>query len=233
MKKIIIFNQWFCKPLPNWLDKFIDRVLANPNLNFCCITDQKHPESQERINFFDEKIKDYVLKVQKLTGELISDKSGGIASVDLRPLISCAYPNLVEDYEFWGWCDLDIVIGNISSFINQSILDKWDIFTTRRNPIEESIYGAFTIVRNCEEINQLWRDDQFIKTIKEPFVGAIAKSWSPIAFKKQAENKIKIWCKDVEGKNPRFVGDKLLDENKKELLYHHFRPKPKIWPEKC
>jgi hypothetical protein len=120
MKKIIIFNQWFRKPLPPWLPKFIDRVLSNAYLNFCCITDQPHPENQDRIFFVDENINDYVGRVKKLTNESISKKSGGISSVDLRPLIACSYPHLVEDCEFWGWCDLDIVIGNISSFINDN-----------------------------------------------------------------------------------------------------------------
>jgi len=52
------------------------------------------------------------------------------------------------DYDFWGYCDIDLTFGDIRKFITDEILDKFDKILTR---------GHFTLFRNDEKINTFYR----------------------------------------------------------------------------
>ena len=39
----------------------------------------------------------------------------------------------LNGYDFWGWLDPDIMIGNIRKFINDGVLNKYDILSTDEN----------------------------------------------------------------------------------------------------
>lgn len=61
-----------------------------------------------------------------------------------------AWPHIFEDYlgeyEFVGWCDIDLVLGNINSFFSESLKAKYDLLTVTTGYIS----GALTIIRNTK-----------------------------------------------------------------------------------
>ena len=50
------------------------------------------------------------------------------------------------EYDFWGYCDIDLIFGNIRKFITDDILDKYDKILSR---------GHFTLFRNKDSINTI------------------------------------------------------------------------------
>ena len=59
-----------------------------------------------------------------------------------------AYGAIFEDYligvDFWGHCDLDIVFGDIRSFITDEMLEEYDVITAKK----EFLAGHFTLYNN-------------------------------------------------------------------------------------
>lgn len=36
------------------------------------------------------------------------------------------YGNVFEEYKHWGYCNIDVIFGDLSKFITDEILDKYD-----------------------------------------------------------------------------------------------------------
>jgi hypothetical protein len=62
------------------------------------------------------------------------------------------YAEYIQEYDFWGHCDIDIVWGHIRSFIDESILQKYQIISSRPGRIS----GHFCLYRNQETINKVF-----------------------------------------------------------------------------
>ena len=92
--------------------------------------------------------------------ELINKKIGKEATLedaykvcDYKPAFGILFDDYLKDFDFWGHCDIDIIWGDIRKYTTQEILDKYDIFSTRKGMIS----GHFSLFRNTLRINQLFR----------------------------------------------------------------------------
>jgi hypothetical protein len=77
-----------------------------------------------------------------------------------------AYGQILQDYtkgfDFWGFTNFDVVYGRLDHFVPDSLLEKSDIVSDDVNAIN----GIFTLMRNNDAINNLFREvpgwkDQF------------------------------------------------------------------------
>jgi hypothetical protein len=84
---------------------------------------------------------------------------------DLRPAYGWIFSDLIEVYDFWGYCDIDLVFGNIRSLITTDILNRYEVVTARR----EYIAGFFSLFRNNKKINTLFkRSKDYRKAFQDP-----------------------------------------------------------------
>lgn len=63
--------------------------------------------------------------------------------VDLKPFLHLIHKEIIEKYDFWGFSDIDLVYGNISSLINDMSLLKYDLITSH----SDRLAGHFTVIR--------------------------------------------------------------------------------------
>lgn len=72
---------------------------------------------------------------------------------DYRPVYGQALSKYINKYEFWGFCDLDEILGDLGKFINDKVLDEYD-----------KIYhlGHMTLIRNNNYYNRLWHTKHFL-----------------------------------------------------------------------
>ena len=64
---------------------------------------------------------------------------------DLKPMYGYLFAEYLAGYRFWGYCDCDIIFGNLSKFITEDMLSRYDkIF-----PL-----GHLSLMRNTEENNR-------------------------------------------------------------------------------
>lgn len=112
-------------PLPNYADLFFNSVRANPEIDFILVTDQlvKEPPAN--------------LKIKQLTLPALRAKFQRKISFpirlhqpykicDYRPAFGWLLADWLKDYRYWGYCDLDQVMGRLAKFVPASLLAKYD-----------------------------------------------------------------------------------------------------------
>ena len=72
---------------------------------------------------------------------------------DFKPMYGFIFEEYIEKYDFWGYCDVDLILGDLSKYLTSKILEKYDILTFR----EYIVSGAFTILRNNEYNRTLFK----------------------------------------------------------------------------
>ena len=48
---------------------------------------------------------------------------------DYKLFMAHIFPELFQDYDWWGMMDNDSLVGNLSKFFPRSYLDQWDIIS--------------------------------------------------------------------------------------------------------
>lgn len=66
---------------------------------------------------------------------------------DFKPAYGYIFEEEISKYDFWGFCDIDLIFGNLSHFINDELLNKFD---------KLFFHGHFCIFRNCKKMNTLF-----------------------------------------------------------------------------
>ena len=146
MNRVKLLTLWV-GPLPEWLPQFTERMLANS---------------------FDWNLLQYdtVEEVNNFVTEIVSVpccKGSAYSLCDLRPLFGELFKYDLAGYNWWGWVDLDVVLGDLDRLITP-FLNLYDIVTTDT----WTVNGALTFMRNIPEVNQLWRKADYAAILGEP-----------------------------------------------------------------
>ena len=147
MKKIAFVIPYFGK-FPNYFELWVKSVESNPTIDFILYTDNNidfcKPTNLKIIktNFIEFKN-----KIQKVIEFPISLKTP-YKLCDYKPVYGKALESDLKGYDFWGYCDMDLIFGNIRKFVTEEILNGYDkIFT----------HGHMTIFRNNDKCKELFR----------------------------------------------------------------------------
>lgn len=70
---------------------------------------------------------------------------------DFRPFFGLTFQDHLHDYEFWGFCDIDIMFGDLGKFFDEQTLGSLDVFSAHA----KQFVGHFTFLRNRVDINRL------------------------------------------------------------------------------
>lgn len=63
---------------------------------------------------------------------------------DFKPFYGVIFKDELQKYDFWGYCDVDLIWGNIRKFLTDDLLSNYDkIFE----------YGHCSLIRNNDELN--------------------------------------------------------------------------------
>lgn len=133
----------FFGQLPQSSELFFKSLSKNPSLNVLLITDSDIDISLENVTVFQCTFTQLVHRVQSFFDfQIVLDKPYKLC--DFRPAYGVIFHDLLQNYDFWGYCDLDLVLGNFNDFVNDSILDIYD-----------KIYqhGHLSLYRNCKRVN--------------------------------------------------------------------------------
>ncbi len=138
--KIKLITLWSGK-LPIWYSHFYHRIRANKVVEHELI----HLHSVDQINNLARFVTGFPCR-----------KPTCYSLCDIRPLLGDMCCDVFYHYEWWGWCDLDIVVGNLDKLV-EPLLDSYDIITADPH----SICGGITFLRNIPEINRLYRSGPY------------------------------------------------------------------------
>lgn len=188
MKKCIFIVPYFGK-LPDFFPIFLKSCKYNPTFNWLIITN-------------DETDYDYPLNVSPMYMSFSEFKEKTQSKFDFpisldtyqklcdyKPSYGYLLEDKIENYKFWGFCDIDVILGDLEHFITDDMLDQYDkIFEL----------GHCTLIRNTPEINRTFMEKiNGISEYKKSFMN----------------NKVTIFD-EVYGNTPN-VNDIFLNKRKK------------------
>jgi len=241
-------------PLPNYFGYFTATCKSNPSVSFIVINDHI-PE-----NYTDENIKFIKMNLSELNTyssqqlkEVIQLQSAWKIN-ELKPLFGHIFEQEFKGYDHWGWCDLDIIWGDMRHFLTDSLLEQYDVVTTQNHWCT----GHFTLFRNNEVCKYLYKDHGNISELLNDtaYYGfeECCQRWHGEIFSfeklrsqnlqismfdiiKQAERqgKIRAYFKDIIREHPQpirysYRNRKLVDlYNGEEFMYYHLITVKKIW----
>lgn len=149
MYKIGIVLCYMGGKLHSYFDKFLIGCKYNPTIDWILFTDDKSP-----FPYPDN------VKVHYTTLDTIREraKTALQREVCIRiPRGLCNYKVMygeifekeLEEYDFWGYCDCDLVFGDIRAFLTDAILSSYG---------KIGICGHLTLMRNDDFHRHIWKD---------------------------------------------------------------------------
>ncbi|MFC4739537.1 DUF6625 family protein [Flavobacterium ponti] len=161
MKSIILILPYFGK-WPIWFEAHLLSIAKNPTINWLIVTDCEIPENYPKnIKFVSTTLAQLNVKVNTIVETNVPLTPRKFC--DLKPAYGAIFSEYIETYDFWGFCDMDIIWGDIRNFITKEILEDYDIISSRK----EAISGHFNLFKNIESLNNLYKEIPNYKTLFE------------------------------------------------------------------
>lgn len=148
MKSICLILPWFGGPFKNYFHLFLESCKNNPTINWLIFTDStqsyNYPENVKVVKCSFEYVRE---RIQKIFDFEIS-LNRPYKLCDFKPTYGEVFHEELKHYDYWGYCDCDLIFGNIRKFITDDILEKYEMLFTR---------GHLHIFKNNREINTFFR----------------------------------------------------------------------------
>ncbi len=147
MKSIAFIIPYF-GDLPNYFPAWLNSCRQNPTIDFYLFTDQTYtgfvPENVYIQNISFVQIKELLQSQFEFSIGL----STPYKLCDYKPVYGAAFSEWVQDYDYWGHCDLDLIWGNIRHFMTDALLSEYDRILNQ---------GHCSLYRNTESVNRYYR----------------------------------------------------------------------------
>lgn len=149
MNSICLIIPYF-GPFPNYFQLWLESVRKNPDIDFCIITDQKlQIDIPDNVTIVETTFNELRERIQELYDFKISLKKP-YKICDFRPAYGEIFNNIIDKYDFWGYCDVDLIFGNIKEFITDAVLNEYERI---------NLHGHLSIYKNSEKMNTLYKKE--------------------------------------------------------------------------
>jgi hypothetical protein len=151
-KRICIINVFY-GPYPEWFSFFLKSCETNSFIDWYFFSDQKSiPVTSNNIKHIEFLPGEFsVLAGEKLNIKPEIENSYKIC--DFKPAFGKIFQEYIKDYDFWGYCDIDLIFGDLSSSINDSLLNTFDVISFYNGFLS----GPFCLYRNDTQVNELFK----------------------------------------------------------------------------
>ncbi len=147
MKSAVLILPYFGK-FPDILPLFLKTAEKNPNINFLIISDsEENINYPENVMILSQTFSEFRELMERQLGQTIAlEKPYKLC--DYKPIYGYVLSEQIKQYDYWGYCDCDLIWGDLYSFIEPLMEDGYDkIFAS----------GHLTLYRNTQENNELFR----------------------------------------------------------------------------
>lgn len=158
--KIMVIIPYFGN-CPAWMDYLLQTCALNSNIQWLFYTDFSiPPDCPDNIRFESKTMDEFNVLASHKLGLSIQLKHP-YKICDLRPAFGHIFSDHLEGYDFWGYADMDLVFGNISTFLTEEVLEKHDVISVR----EGYQAGHFALFKNDPTINGIYTRSSRYKQI--------------------------------------------------------------------
>lgn len=124
----------------------------NSEFDFLIFTDQKVESNEDNIYVYNCTLYDIKkLAESKLNvGEIVLNTAYKLC--DYKPMYGLIFSDYLDKYDFWGMCDIDMIFGDLSKYITDNILRKY-----------ERIYqlGHLSLYKNTDVVNNRFMSEGY------------------------------------------------------------------------
>ena len=162
----IIFIIPYIGKYPWYYPYFLHSCRYNPTVDFVIITDNENFDFEipANVKIIPLSIDQFKVKASKAL-EFEVAVEYGYKLCDFRPAFGYIFSDLITDYDFWGYCDVDVIFGNIRSFMVNKLLSEYDIISARH----DYLTGCFALYRNNSYMRELFRQSKdYRKVFTDP-----------------------------------------------------------------
>jgi hypothetical protein len=151
VNKIGIIIPYFGK-YPPYLNHFMAGCGYNPSIDWLLMTDIENiPKVSKNIHI----IKSDLDAFNKLAGYKLGfpvEVQNPYKLCDFKPAYGLIFEDWLEKYDYWGYCDMDLILGKIEQFQPTDKILNYDIISTYKGFLS----GPFCLYRNTEKLKRLF-----------------------------------------------------------------------------
>lgn len=138
---------------PLWMKYFLRSAAYNPGFNWLLVSDEKPKEKlPENFKYLELSITQFEGLVFKSVG-ITPQITHPYKFCDFKPAFGDIFSEYLTGFDYWGYCDLDVVFGNLPKLLAPFYNRQFDIFA----PDTDFFPGHFCLFRNSDYINSLYR----------------------------------------------------------------------------
>ena len=146
MENLIFIIPYFGK-FNNYFQLFLDSCAENKNINWLILTDDisqyEYPENIKIQYMSFENLKQRFQ--EKFEFQISLEKPYKLC--DYRPAYGYIFENEIKNYSYWGYCDTDIIFGDINKFLNKIY---------KKNYSKIFFLGHCSIYKNSKKNNRIF-----------------------------------------------------------------------------
>lgn len=222
MKSIALIIPYF-GDLPKYFRIFLLTAKYNKTIDFLIFTNQVIDTNADNIHVFNMSFEAFSSMVQEKFQFKIWLRNP-YKICDFRPAFGYIFEKFLINYDFWGHCDTDVILGDIRLFVTENIMNQYD-----------KIYqhGHLSLYKNTSENNLMFmkKGGQEYQDVFTSPVACIFDEAEGIQFKYDLYKKNTYKRKDFADISPwhdQFRcalsyanGDELKDLNYKEQVFFY------------
>ena len=156
--RIGIIVTWFGM-LPSYFKAWLKSAEYNNSIDFIIISDQEVNSESDNIIAYQSTLENEISKYQKILNRKINIRNA-YKFCDCRLFFGLLYADELNKYDFWGYCDIDLVFGDIRKFITNDVLDRYERIYQ---------YGHLCLYKNNYKMNHIYDLPGGIYSLKEIF----------------------------------------------------------------
>jgi len=151
MNKVCFIIPFF-GPSKWWHTYFFKSIATNNNYLWLIIADQINdksiPANARLVSMSLQEFNQFVSSKIKISTNIIHP----FKICDFKPAFGQIFSDYLKDYDYWAYCDMDIIMGDLDSFLANVLHSGYDVIS----PDNVFFPGHFLILKNCKKMNMLY-----------------------------------------------------------------------------
>jgi len=151
LKKICIIIPYFGK-WPKWFNYYLLSCQYNPTIDWHFFTDCDSPSVSEKNLFFHKMTLQNFNDLASTQLHMKTNVKHPYKVCDFKPAFGKIFWRFINNYDFWGYGDIDLIYGDIRNFITHDLLENYEVIS----PDFGFLPGHFSIIQNKPELIDLF-----------------------------------------------------------------------------
>jgi hypothetical protein len=153
----IVFIITYIGNYPWYFPYFLHSCRYNPTIDFLLFTNNSdlNPNLPANVKLIPYSLEQFRADAEKALGFEVVIESG-YKLCDFKPAYGTIFADYIKEYDFWGYCDVDVIFGNIRAFMTDELLSEYDIISARH----DYLTGCFALYRNQSYFRELFKQSK-------------------------------------------------------------------------